>query len=239
MEDWRPISLCTVAMKVITKAIATRLQPYLDEVISPAQAAFIQVLNAKLRAAIETKLISGIKICRGAPIVTHLFFADDSIFFLKADSAEAGYLRQIFSQYEKASGQKINFKKSKIYFSRNTPVDRRIQVCNILGIRQVPSHSKYLGLPLILGQQKTDVFKCIIEKIWRKISYWKIIQALPVYMMSVYYFPHRVLDEIAKMISQFWWNKKEGAILLKIAWRMVRNPQMLVSRILAAKYCHN
>ncbi|KAL9669511.1 hypothetical protein QQ045_007058 [Rhodiola kirilowii] len=29
-------------------------------------------------------------------------------------------------------------------------------------------------------------------------------------MMSVYYFPRKVIDEITRMISQFWWNKKEG-----------------------------
>ncbi|CAM8935009.1 unnamed protein product [Rhodiola kirilowii] len=79
-----------------------------------------------------------------------------------------------------------------------------------------------------------------------------------------------VIDELTKMIRQFWWNKKEGgkgiswlkqeilqlkkfeggmsfkdlkvfneALLLKITWRMVRYLHMQVSKILAAKYCHN
>ncbi|KAL9680841.1 hypothetical protein QQ045_012621 [Rhodiola kirilowii] len=42
MEDWRPISLCTVAVKIITKILAMRLQSILDKVISPAQSAFIK-----------------------------------------------------------------------------------------------------------------------------------------------------------------------------------------------------
>ncbi|KAL9687380.1 hypothetical protein QQ045_031781 [Rhodiola kirilowii] len=42
IEDWRPISLCTVAVKIITKILASRLHHILDQVISPFQSAFIK-----------------------------------------------------------------------------------------------------------------------------------------------------------------------------------------------------
>ncbi|KAL9689246.1 hypothetical protein QQ045_033681 [Rhodiola kirilowii] len=182
------------------------------------------------------------------------------------------------------SGQRINMEKSEVVFSRNTPADVRQDVVNLLRIGQVDSHSKYLGLPLIVGQRKTETFHCITEKIWRKMGDWKgkllsmvgkevlikaVVQTIPMYMMSVYYFPQKNLDDIAKLIGQYWWNKngrkgiswlsrevmyrkKEGggigfkdlrifneAILMKICWRMLTQPQLLVSKVLKAWYCQN
>ena len=50
------------------------------------------------------KELTGVKISRGAPAITHLFFADDSLVFCKANTQEAGKLMKIFKVYEKATG---------------------------------------------------------------------------------------------------------------------------------------
>lgn len=46
-------------------------------------------LSALLRKYESQKRIHGIKICKGAPTINHMFFDDDSYLFCKADSNEA------------------------------------------------------------------------------------------------------------------------------------------------------
>ena len=41
MGNYKPISLCNIVYKIVTKVIVARLRPYLDKLISPLQVAFV------------------------------------------------------------------------------------------------------------------------------------------------------------------------------------------------------
>lgn len=41
LKEFRPISLCNVTYKIITKVLVNRLRPFLDDLISPLQSSFI------------------------------------------------------------------------------------------------------------------------------------------------------------------------------------------------------
>jgi len=84
-----------------------------------------------------------VKICTNAPTISHLLFADDCFLFFRGSVDEATVLKNILANYEAASGQAINFQKSEIFCSRNTPSNMRI-----LGTR------KYLGIPSMVGRSK-------------------------------------------------------------------------------------
>lgn len=125
-----------------------------------------------LKQAKEQRRQSGLRIARGAPRLSHLFFADDSLIFCKASGEEAGHLRTILEVYERASGQKINVEKSSIFFSRNVKEVQKGVLAELQGMRQV-LQSTYLGLPLVIGRSKRQVFDFIRQKATARLTGWK------------------------------------------------------------------
>jgi len=103
-------------------------------------------------------------------MVTHLFFADNSLLFCKASVYECQQLIDILQLYEATSGQKVNTNKSSIFFSCNTPKEVKNKVMSTLGPMSDSQHSKYLGLPSIIGKSKTEVFIEIKERVGKKLS---------------------------------------------------------------------
>ena len=85
-------------------------------------------LTALLNKAESEGRIKGMSICRGAPNITNLMFADDSLLFCQATQAEGETIAYILQTYEKASGQRINLEKSSAYFSSNTPERHKDQI---------------------------------------------------------------------------------------------------------------
>lgn len=70
------------------------LSPYLFILCAEGFSALLQ------RAQKEGK-IEGIRVCRAAPRINHLFFANDSLVLMRACSGDAQELRRILLVYEK------------------------------------------------------------------------------------------------------------------------------------------
>lgn len=73
------------------------LSPYLSLIYVKAFSALLNIYE------LENK-IKGIKICKEATTVTHLFFIVDSLIFLKADNINCRQFKHILEKYERESG---------------------------------------------------------------------------------------------------------------------------------------
>jgi hypothetical protein len=74
-------------------------------------------LSSLLQFEEEAGSMKGIRVCRNAPLVSHLLFADDSLILMKADVLNAASLQQVLDTYCRSSGQMVSLAKSSIYFS--------------------------------------------------------------------------------------------------------------------------
>jgi hypothetical protein len=178
------------------------------------------ILSGLITKAQLNKDIKGVKIAHGAPEITHLFFADDSLMFCRATKEEITQLSNIINLYQGASGQLVNVNKSEILFSKHVKQETRDSIHQILHMQRVDHFSKYLGLPTQIGKAKTQVFQFIQDKIWKKLKGWKeknlsfagratlikaVAQAIPTYIMSNFLLPKGLCDQMESQICNFWW----------------------------------
>jgi hypothetical protein len=154
-----------------------------------------------LKGAEERGDLEGVRVCREAPAISYLLFPDDSLILMHADKKNASCLVDILNRYCASSGQQVSESKSSIYFSSNTDVDVKAVVCEALNIMTKSLCDKYLGLPAMVGAERSDCFRHLIDRVNSRINGWKekhlslggkeiliksISQAVPVYAMVVF-----------------------------------------------------
>ncbi|GAU38494.1 hypothetical protein TSUD_64740 [Trifolium subterraneum] len=189
------------------------LSPYLFILVT-------ECLSALIHQAVGRGDLHGVRICRGAPEVSHLLFADDCFLFCRANVAEVNELMRILHTYEAASGQEVNLVKSEVFISRNMSQAAKEDLSRILGVKLVLGTGIYLGLPSMVGRSKKAIFSYIKDCIWKRINSWRgralskagkemmiksVLQAIPSYVMSMFILPASLIHDIEKMINAFWW----------------------------------
>lgn len=181
----------------------------------------------------EDSSLKGIKLNRFCPSLAHLFFVDDSIFFLDGKIQECQNLAAVLHQYCFASGQAINLKKSGIFFSRGCPQSLRDNMVRETRVPEIGNMGKYLGIPSNWASSKKEIFAWILGRINMKLEGWKeklmskagkeilikaVVQAIPQYAMSIFKIPLSICRAIEKRTANFWWKNSDSGAGLH--WRM-------------------
>lgn len=167
--------------------------------------------------------------------ISHMLFADDSYLFCKASENEALGMVDLLQIYEEASGQRVNADKSSIFFSTNVSQGTRSSICRILQMNEADGNSKYLGLPSLVGRNKSSVLGFLKDRVRNRVNSWKekwvsqagrevliknVAQTLPSYAMSVFLLPLEITKDFERSLTRYWWNggSNSGSGIHWMAW---------------------
>lgn len=179
-----------------------------------------QGLSWMIRKMEENCLYNGYIVNSWAPSISRLMSADDLLFFGTLGDRTIQNLQDILYVYAKWSGQQENLEKSSILFSKGVTEERRNQVAEFLGVKQMQGNDKYLGFQLLKSTFRIDSFDFLFEKIENKLAGWKIVYLnhagktvlikhvlglIPPYYMATSLLPKDVIARLERIIMKLWW----------------------------------
>lgn len=176
---------------------------------------YSDLLSRILSKAEQEGKISGIKVSRENPKITHLMYADDFVIYYRATTEEATEVTKCLELYCEWTGQQINWSKLVINFSRNVPNLHKGEITRLMSMQECTHKSKYLGHPFYQLKSKFEVYKEVLERFANKLAGWKqkslsmagrlilaktVAQAIPAFVMQVILLPKHML---AKWVRRF------------------------------------
>ncbi|GKU95921.1 hypothetical protein SLEP1_g9218 [Rubroshorea leprosula] len=189
-----------------------------------------EALNELIYKAKELNLYKGVEMGEERLEVTHLQFADDSIFFCDASDSNIKAIKGILRTFELVSGLKVNFFKSALYGInvKAEDVSKWAESLNCM-VGAIPF--KYLGVPVGANPRKFSTWAPVIDCLRLKLSGWKceslsfggrivllnaVLSSIPVYFFAIMRAPIKVTNLLTSIQRRFLWGGREGN--RKIAW---------------------
>ncbi|XP_056697381.1 uncharacterized protein [Spinacia oleracea] len=196
----------------------------------------MDILSHMLLLGVNIGLFKGIKVCRRAPSINHLFFADDSMLFFRANEDSCINLMKIINDFGSISGQRLNERRSHVKFSIHTKEDQKRKLRNVLAVGEP---TKVILIQSVLLSVASHVMRCL-----------KV--------------PASVTNKIDSLVTRLFWAgkgekgmhwvgrgtvqrpKKEGglgvraaallndAMLFKQVKRLMSNPQLLATKVISS-----
>lgn len=134
---------------------------------------FSDILSRLISSAEHEDKISGIKISRHSPKITHLMYVDDSVIYYKVIVSKATKVTNCLKTYCLWLGQEINWGKFVIHFSNNVSSQLRGNIVKTMNIQEYQHKGKYLGHPFCQMKSKSDVYKEVMERLEAKLLVWR------------------------------------------------------------------
>lgn len=169
-----------------------------------------------------------------------LQYADDTILFMDHDLDKARNLKLILCAFEQLSGLKINFHKSEI-FCFGDAKEHEQAYSDLFGCKAGAYPFRYLGIPMHFRKLRNAEWNSVIERIEKKLSSWKgkhlsvggrlvlinsVLSSLPVYMLSFFEIPRKVLEKIDFLRSRFYWQSEDEKKKYRLAkWGVLCQPK--------------
>ncbi|RVW66276.1 putative ribonuclease H protein [Vitis vinifera] len=132
----------------------------------------VDVLSRMLLRAEERNMLEGFRVGRNRTRVSHLQFADDTIFFSNTREEDLQTLKSLLLAFGHISGLKVNLDKSNIY-GINLDHAHISRLAETLGCKASGWPILYLGLPLGGNPRAGGFWDPVIERISRRLDGWQ------------------------------------------------------------------
>ena len=174
--------------------------------------------------------------------MSHLQFADDTIFFSNTREEDLQTLKSLLLVFEHISGLKVNLDKSSIY-DINLDHVHLSRLAEMLNCKAFSWPILYPGLPLGGNPKTCGFWDPVIEKISSRLDGWQkaylsfggritLIQSclshLPSYFLSLFKMPATVAAKIERLQRDFLWlGIGEGKRDHLVRWDVVCKPKAI------------
>ncbi|VFQ88761.1 unnamed protein product [Cuscuta campestris] len=163
---------------------------------------------------------------------SHLIYADDLMIFTKGDILNLLKLNHILKVFMQASGQQINFSKSRFYTPKSTTADQHAKMEKALSMKCGSLPFTYLGAILRRGILKKEDCDSILNHIYKHLYSWysrtlnqmgrlilikHVLSSIPLHLIAVHSLPRSIIKTIHSLMANFLWGQKNGKA--KYHWR--------------------
>lgn len=197
----------------------------------------MDLLSWGFQFLVQSQQIKGVRVAPSAQPLTNCIYADDLLVFGSATPEESTCIMNLLGIFEEVSGQRVGPDKSFLWFSAATPIEQREAIAAILNVNGSDPSPKYLGAPVYTGTSSHDF---LIQRFSSRLSAWKsktlsqagrlvlikaTLASLPVYYMSTKKIPASVIQELTRIMRNFYWGKKDGGkYMAYISWVKICRP---------------
>ncbi|XP_026436024.1 uncharacterized protein LOC113333869 [Papaver somniferum] len=176
----------------------------------------MEYLARSLIVAESLNLLKGIKVAKNSIFINHLLFADDCMLFFNADKTSIAQVKTCLKQFSELSGQLINFSKSSAFIKGDLLYEDKLSIQNELGVKELCTSDKYLGLPILLGKSKNNSFRSIQDSYEHRFQ--GCVQRLLIRQQGQHWLPRNIISKLDSIQRKFWWGHKSNKGLNLIAW---------------------
>ncbi|KAL5543250.1 hypothetical protein UlMin_010960 [Ulmus minor] len=200
------------------------------------------ILGRMMDKAVRIGEVKGFKVGREEVVVSHLQFADDTLFLLEPDKSNIERVNTILKFFSMCSGLKINMNKSSLAGISLTEEEVGVLASEV-GCEKGSWPMKYLGLPLRGNLNSAEFWNPVIEKVSKRLDGWKkaflskggrltliqsVLSSISTYYMSLFKLPRVVAASLEKMMREFLWDRDStGKGRSLVRWKTVCKPKEL------------